>query len=185
MCESNLASHYIQNNLEQLCLKVGLILFCSCPLSSLQHWNNLSLQSLSNFALASSSREFGYGNQAFDFLMTLRMVDTGNIKVSGDGLVALRFFSCLSMILCLTSSGCSLLFFLLSMFIVVRTVRHNSRVNTLLHLNWLNEWLLDCRHLWLKVSWRWITCLKYNYFFQLQKIAGKEILSLRNYKPKK
>ena len=73
-----------------LCLKVSLTLFCSCPSSSLQQRSNLSLQSLSNFCLASSSREFGYGNQAFNFPPSLHMVDTGNIKVSGDGLVSLE-----------------------------------------------------------------------------------------------
>ena len=62
-----------------------------------------------------------------------------NIKVFGDGLVALRL-SVLGSILCLTSSDNSLVFFLFSMFNGVHTVTQNSRMTPFLHSNWLNEW---------------------------------------------
>lgn len=65
----------------------------------------------------------------------------------------------------LLSSGNSL-----STFSVVNTVTQKNRMSSVLHLNWLNEWLLiagtrDSP----QVRSRWVTCLRSHYFLQLLK----------------
>ncbi len=66
-----------------------------------------------------------------------------DIKISGDGLVALRLSTCFQKSY-LKSTDNSLHFFLFSML----SMTHNTNVeSTFLHLNWLQVWLLYCPRL--------------------------------------
>ena len=155
-------------NCRTLCLKVSLNLFGGSSRCFLHHSNNPSLQSAIKFSLEATSREVG--DSALGLELPDNIVYDGhrNIKVSNDGLVALR----LSML------GDNLVSDLLRQF---------SGFLSFLHahcgLKWHKtaEWLIfSIKTGWMsdihitgtctspQVSsipkWRRITCLKRNYF---------------------
>ena len=66
-----------------ICLEVDLRFF-------IHHSNNPLLQSLINFSFSSTSREVGYSAMGCKPLDDIERSGHRNIKISGDGLVALR-----------------------------------------------------------------------------------------------
>ena len=73
-----------------LCLKISLNLFGSSSRCFLHHSNNPSLQSSNKFSLAATSREVGYSAMGLKLPDNIVYGGHRNIKVSRDGLVALR-----------------------------------------------------------------------------------------------
>ena len=90
------------------------------------------------FSLAAAYREVGYSVVGLKLPDNIAYGGLRNIKVSGDGLVALRLsvfgYNLVSDLLRQFSG-----FFLFSMLIVVHTVTQNSRTTPFLYSNWLNE----------------------------------------------
>ena len=128
------------------CVKVSLNLFGSWSSCFLHHLDNPSLQFSIKFSLAATSREFGYSATSLKNPDNIACSGHRNIKVSGDGLVALR----LSML------GYDLVSDLLRQFSVFHSFfpcslwysqTQNSRTTHFLYSNWLNEWFLYYRHL--------------------------------------
>ena len=93
-----IASHFIQMARDSanwhcciLCLEVSLNLFGSWSRFFIHHSNNPSLQSFINFSLPSTSREVSFSAMGCKLLNNIVHSGHRNIKISGDGLVALRW----------------------------------------------------------------------------------------------
>ena len=85
-----LATDGVSWNCRSLCLKVSLSLFGSWSRCFLHHSNNPSLQSSIKFSLVATSREVGYSAVDLKLPDTITYGGHRDIKVFGDGLVALR-----------------------------------------------------------------------------------------------
>ena len=113
----------------------------------IHHSTNPSLQSFIHFSLPSTSREVSYSAMGCKRLDEVAHSGHRNIKITGDGLVALKFvhafpqfwFSNPQTILC------SSFFFPCSVWY---TQTHNTKVeSTFLHFNWLQVWFIYYQHL--------------------------------------
>ena len=92
-----IASHFIQKATDSaswhcctLCLQGSLNLFWSCSRFFIHHSNNPLLHSVINFSLPSTSREVSDNAMGCKLLDDTAHSGHRNIKISGDGLVALK-----------------------------------------------------------------------------------------------
>ena len=121
-----IASHFIQMATDSaswhccsLCLQVSLNLFGSWSRFFIHHSNNPLLQCFINFSLLSTSREVSYSDMGCKLLDDVAHSGHRNIKITGDGLVALR----LSMLFHYFGSQILRQFFLFSMLSMVHTTQ--------------------------------------------------------------
>ena len=119
-----------------LCLQVSLNLFGSWSMFFIHHFNKPLLQSFINFSRPSTSREVSYSAMGCKLLDEVAHSGHRNIKISGDGLVALR----LSMLFHNFGSQILIQLFALSFL-------HAWYESTFLNFNWLQVWFLYYQHL--------------------------------------
>ena len=149
-----IASHFIQLVMDRaswhcctLCLQVSLNLLGSWSRFFIHHSNNPLLQSFINISLPSTFREVSYSATGCKPLDDVTHSEHRNIKISGNGLVAMRLsmlfhnfgFSNRQTILCSSLfSPCSVWY----------TQTHNRKVESaFLHFKWLQVWFLYYQHL--------------------------------------
>ena len=157
-----LAMDGVSWNCRTLCLKVSLNLFGSWPRCFLHHLNNPSLQSSIKFSLAVTAREVGYSAMGLKISDNIAYSGHRNIKVSGNGLVALR----LSMLGNNLESDLLKQFSGFLYFLQAHTVTQSSRMTPVFNPNWLNEWFLYCRHLQLTTD-EFISKVKENHLIEI------------------
>ena len=127
-------------------LKVSLNLFGSWSRCFLYHSNNPSLQSSIKFSLVATSREVGCCAMVLKLPDNIAYGGHRNIKISGDGLVALRL-SMLGYNFVWPLQTILWFSFFFYMLIAVHTVEKTSHSAVLCRSNWLKEWFLYCRYL--------------------------------------